>query len=72
MYVHLKLKYILYTYKYILYLRHLVRPALPRQPLVVDGLVVGADVDGLPVLVRALALADRRHLEAACTGQGQK
>merc|ERR1719384_616753 len=33
-------------------LRHLVRPALPGEPLVVPGLLVGPDVYRLPVLER--------------------
>ena len=43
-------------------LRHLVRPALPGEPLVVPGLLVGPDVDRLPVLERLHPLAHMEHV----------
>jgi len=33
-------------------LHHLIRPTLPGEPLVVQRLLVGADVDWFPMLVR--------------------
>ena len=39
-------------------LSHLVRPALPGEPLVVPGLLVGPDVERLPVVVRINSLTE--------------
>ena len=43
---------------------HLVRPALPGEPLVVPGLLVGPDIYGLPVVVRVNSLTDVEDVHA--------
>ena len=46
------------------YLGHFVRFALPGESFVVERIVLGADVDGLPALVRLVALGDVEDVQA--------
>ena len=45
-------------------LSHFVRPALPGEPLIVPGLLVGPDVYWLPVVVGVNPLTDVENIHA--------